>query len=111
MTQKMSYTESPTIKNLKSAEGGIPGLRMDEVRHIVFATLISVDYEGISEDEKQEIIDRYQEENTESFNWKYVLEPIKDALLREKFIELLEYEPGIKPNTEVRGYAAKAGVV
>lgn len=97
-----------------NTEDGIPGTRQDEIRHIILATLISADYEGISEDEKQGIIDHFNEDKT--LNWRYILGPIKDAKKREKFIELLEYEPPSSDSLRqksidyTRGYAAKAGV-
>lgn len=96
---------------LNQSKKEIPGLRDDEVRHIILATLISADYNGITEAEKQGIIDNFHD--SEDLDWKYILNPIKDTKLRQKFIELLQYEPKQKTNITdytTRGYAAKAGV-
>lgn len=112
MSQKKKYTDKQKLH--LNTEDGFPGLRMDEIRHIVFATLISADYEGLTESEKQDIIQAYDEDK--DLNWRNILKPIKDKNLREKMIDLLEYEPENSDKLRqksvdyTRGYAAKAGV-
>ena len=63
---------------------------MDELRNLVFASIISADNDefGLSEDDKQEIIQRHKL----GTNWEYVLEPIGDTRKRKMLVELFEEE-------------------
>lgn len=57
---------------------------MDKLRNLVFASIISADNDefGLSEDDKQEIIQRHKL----GTNWEYVLEPIADARKRKMLV-------------------------
>ena len=59
---------------------------MDELRNLVYVSLISADNDefGLSEDDKQEIIARHKLGSS----WEYTLEPIKDQKKRKMLIEL-----------------------
>jgi len=59
---------------------------MDELRNLVFVSIISADNDefGLSEDDKQEIIARHKLGSS----WEYTLEPIKDRKTREMLIDL-----------------------
>lgn len=59
---------------------------MDELRSLVYVSLISADNDefGLSEDDKQEIIARHKLGSS----WEYTLEPIKDQKKRKMLIEL-----------------------
>ena len=63
---------------------------MDELRNLIFASIISADNDefGLSEDDKQEIIQRHKL----GTNWEYVLEPIADTRKRKMLVELFEEE-------------------
>ena len=50
----------------------------------LFTTLISADYEGLTEDEKQDIIRRYEERK----DYGYALEAVKDEEQRLRLIDL-----------------------
>ena len=54
-----------------------------ELKHFVFASLISAENNALTEEVKQSIISRYEEEKQtnkifESYNWEYILEPLND---------------------------------
>jgi len=59
---------------------------MDELRNLVYVSIISADNNefGLSEDDKQEIIARHKLGSS----WEYTLEPIKDQKKRNLLIEL-----------------------
>lgn len=50
----------------------------------LFTTLISADYEGFTEEEKQDMMQRYRER----LDYVYTLEAVKNEKQREKLIEL-----------------------
>lgn len=59
---------------------------MDELRNLVFVSVISADNDefGLSEEDKQEIIQRHKL----NMDWDYVFEPIEDEKKRRMLIEL-----------------------
>lgn len=61
---------------------------MDELRNLVFVSVISADNDefGLSEDDKQEIIQRHKL----NMDWDYVFEPIADEKKRRMLVELFE---------------------
>lgn len=61
---------------------------MTELQNYTYACIISADNDefGLSEDDKQEIIQRYKLGST----WEYTLEPIKDKKIREVLIRFFE---------------------
>lgn len=58
----------------------------NEIRWIVYASLISADNDELDEDIKQELIQRRDEKPD---NWEYILEPLGED--GKKLIELFEY--------------------
>jgi hypothetical protein len=63
---------------------------MDELHNYTYACIISADNDefGLSEDDKQEIIQRHKLGST----WEYTLEPIKDKKKREMLIRFFNEE-------------------
>lgn len=61
---------------------------MNDLQRYVFVSIISADNDefGLSEEDKQEIIQRHKLGST----WEYTLEPIKDKKKREMLIEFLD---------------------
>ena len=62
----------------------------DELRNYIYVSIISADNDefGLSEDDKQEIIQRHKLGST----WEYTLEPIKDKKKREQLIQFFNNE-------------------
>ena len=60
----------------------------EELRNYIYASIISADNDefGLSEDDKQEIIQRHKLGST----WEYILEPIKDEKKRKQLIDFFE---------------------
>lgn len=60
---------------------------LEELRNFVYASIISTDNDefGLSEDDKQEIIERHRLGSS----WEYTLEPIKDEKRRKRLIDFL----------------------
>ena len=58
---------------------------MDELRNYIYVSIISADNDefGLSEEDKQEIIQRHKLGST----WEYTLEPIKDKKIRKSLID------------------------
>lgn len=61
---------------------------LEELRNYIYASIISVDNDefNLSEDDKQEIIQRRRMGST----WEYILEPIKDEKQRKMLIDFFE---------------------
>lgn len=61
---------------------------LEELKNYTYACIISADNDefGLSEDDKQEIMERHKLGST----WEYTLEPIKDEKIRKKLIEFFE---------------------
>lgn len=61
---------------------------MDELRNLIFVSIISADNDefGLTEDQKQEIIQRHKM----NMSWESILEPIPDEGKRNKLIEFFE---------------------
>lgn len=65
-------------------------LNTSQLRNFLYVSIISADNDDLTEEEKQAIIQRTDPKNLENTDWVYVLEPIKDDNLREKYIKLLK---------------------
>lgn len=67
---------------------------MDELRNYMFVSIISADNDefGLSEEDKQEIIQRHKLGST----WEYTLEPIKDEKIRKSLIDFFNDEYTVK---------------
>lgn len=65
-------------------------LNTSQLRNFFYVSIISADNDDLTEEEKQAIIQRTDPKNLENTDWVYVLEPIKDDNLREKYIKLLK---------------------
>lgn len=61
---------------------------LEELRNYIYASIISADNDefNLSEDDKQEIIQRRRMGST----WEYILEPIKDEKQRKTLIDFFE---------------------
>lgn len=61
---------------------------LEEFRNYIYASIISADNDefNLSEDDKQEIIQRRRMGST----WEYILEPIKDKKQRKMLIDFFE---------------------
>ena len=61
---------------------------MNELKNFVYVSIISADNDefGLTEDDKQEIIRRYNLEES----WDNILEPIKDEKQREMLIDFFK---------------------
>lgn len=64
---------------------------LEELRNYVYVSIISADNDefGLSEEDKQEIIQRRKLGST----WEYTLEPIKDEKARKRLIDFFEELP------------------
>lgn len=67
---------------------------MSELQNYTYACIISADNDefGLSEDDKQEIIQRHKLGST----WEYTLEPIKDKKQRQLLIDFFNREEEIE---------------
>lgn len=65
-------------------------MTMNELKNFVYISIISADNDefGLTEDDKQEIIRRYDLEES----WDNILEPIKDERQREMLIDFFKSE-------------------
>ena len=61
---------------------------LEELRNYIYASIISADNDefNLSEDDKQEIIQRRRMGST----WEYILEPIKDEKQRKALVDFFE---------------------
>ena len=61
---------------------------LEELRNYIYASIISADNDefNLSEDDKQEIIQRRRMGST----WEYILEPIKDEKQRKMLVDFFE---------------------
>lgn len=73
-------------------EGGdhITSNDLEQLKNYIYVSIISADNDefGLSEDDKQEIIERHKLGST----WEYTLEPIKDEKKRKTLINFFEEE-------------------
>jgi len=63
-----------------------------ELKIFLYTSIISADNNELTEEVKQEILQRAGDLDFNNANWKYILEPIEDEVYRKKMIDLLEYE-------------------
>lgn len=65
-------------------------MTMNEIKNFVYISIISADNDefGLTEDEKQEIMHRYDMQ----MSWDSILEPIKDDKTREMLIDFFNGE-------------------
>lgn len=63
---------------------------LEELRNYIYASIISADNDefNLSEDDKQEIIQRRRMGST----WEYILEPIKDEKQRKALVDFFEHD-------------------
>lgn len=63
-------------------------MTMNELKNFIYVSIISADNDefGLTEDDKQEIIRRYDLEES----WDNILEPIKDEKQREMLIDFFK---------------------
>lgn len=65
-------------------------LNTSQLRNFFYVSIISADNDDLTEEEKQAVINRTPKD-IGTADWVYVLEPIKDDNLREKYIKLLKW--------------------
>lgn len=65
-------------------------MEKDELKRFVYVSIISADNDEFSEDVKQEILSRFDENKDINQDWEYVLEPIEDIDKRNRLISLLK---------------------
>lgn len=61
---------------------------LEQLKNYIYVSIISADNDefGLSEEDKQEIIERHKLGST----WEYILEPIKDEKARKRLIDFFE---------------------
>ena len=77
------------MKNYKEQDTSAPK-DVDQLKNYIYTCIISADNDefDLSEDDKQEIIQRHKLGST----WEYTLEPIKDEKKRKTLINFFEEE-------------------
>jgi len=58
-------------------------MEAQELKNLIFASIISAENDSLTEEVKQEIISRFNEERGKNkewkeYNWEYILEPLED---------------------------------
>lgn len=75
-----------------------PKSQNDELKALIFASIISADNDSLTENVKQEIMNRYTDTKNMAKGWSYkktkdgwayILSPIEDATMRDRYIEIL----------------------
>lgn len=84
MAPNIMKQDTRVLKHSSSRNGDIDidmDKNLEELRNYVYASIISADNDefNLSEDDKQEIIERHKLGST----WEYTLEPIKDEKRRQ----------------------------
>ena len=51
----------------------------NDVKYLVLASIISADNDKYTEEQKQEVITRYENRDKNNPDWKYILEPVDDT--------------------------------
>ena len=64
-----------------------PNMNNTQLINLIIASVISADNNDISEEEKQEVMNRYSKHPKE---WTYIFEAIKDNCKSDKLVELME---------------------
>lgn len=65
-------------------------MEKDELKRFVYVSIISADNDEFTEEVKQEILHRFDENKDINQDWEYVLEPIEDVDKRNRLISLLK---------------------
>lgn len=60
----------------------------NDIKYLVFASIISADNDELDEDTKQQIMNRFDKWGDHP-NWDYILDPIPDPDRREVLIQIL----------------------
>lgn len=74
----------------------------DEMKNLLYVSIISADNNYYTEDAKQEVISRQKKEETKGkgIDWRYVLEPVDK---NGRLAELFEYTESVSDETESEG--------
>lgn len=65
----------------------------DDLKRFLYVSIISADNFDLEEDQKQAILQRYDKESDiNNQDWEYVLEPIKDTTMYERYLNALRHE-------------------
>lgn len=65
-------------------------MEKDELKRFVYVSIISADNDEFTEEVKQEILHRFDENKDINQDWEYVLEPIEDVDKRNRLTSLLK---------------------
>lgn len=66
-------------------------MSLEEVKMLVYVSIISADNIDYTEEQKQDVISRFdRNSDINSQDWEYILEPIKTDRYYEKFLEILK---------------------
>ena len=91
MAPNIIKQDTSVLKHSSSRNGDIDmDKNLEELRNYVYVSIISADNDefNLSEDDKQEIIERHKLGST----WEYTLEPIKDEKRRQQLIDFFNNE-------------------
>lgn len=66
-------------------------------KYFAFASIISAENNSLTEDVKQDIIDRYSKQRSENkawndYDWEYILEPMGDKEKIQRLVKILRDE-------------------
>lgn len=86
MTKKTEQ-QKKTIEKAEEAAYRIKD-EIQSMQWLVFASIISADNDNYTEEQKQEVISRYDRSKGLNQDWKYVLEPVDSTGKLAKLFEL-----------------------
>ena len=63
-------------------------MELEELKNYLYVSIISAENEEFTEEQKQEVIKRYDEaREINTYNWEYILQPVDDT---GKLVELFK---------------------
>lgn len=83
---KKTEQHSQTISQAEEAAYQIEETKVS-LKSLILASVISIDNDEYTEEQKQEVIKRYKNRDKDNPDWKYILEPVDDT---GKLAELFE---------------------
>ena len=76
-----------TTEQRKTTTQTVDGAATKSMKRLIYASIISADNDKYTEEQKQEVISRYDKDKGLNQDWKYVLEPVDST---GKLAELFE---------------------
>ena len=65
----------------------------DDLKRFIYVSIISADNFDLEEDHKQAVLSRYDDnKDINEQDWEYILEPIKNTTLYERYLNVLKHE-------------------